>query len=283
MSNPYGKKKVPLKEKPTNYKGSLFSIHNPYSQELLEQRRWEGDFYQFIAIDPAIENFGFRIERRYKDGTIQGEVMYRCKFTANEEVDGKTKKVNVHKDNLENITIQECTKFLDEFDSWYDDTHFILVEQQMIENWYSTRIMQHVFTYFIMMFRDGKRGKIPIIAEVNSKLKGLQLGYTWRCGLTLKEWAVERAEEFLQTRDDKFSLKMLNQTSKKKDDMSDVVIMIEAFCRYLDIAPFTEIKYPQEKAKCIGYGITDSTENALYNIKLYKVKKSKINIKIKDD
>lgn len=270
MSRNYGKKKVAQKERPTQYKGSLFSIHNPYTPELLKTRYWTGDYYQFIAIDPAIENFGFRVERRYVNGNIVGEVLFRAQFTGVDEL--TKKKVNVDKMTLENIVINECTEFLDDFDEYYDDTHFILIEQQMIENWYSTRIMQHVITYFIMMFRDGHRGQLPIIAEVHSKLKGDQLGYTKRSGLSLKEWAVVRTKELLEVRKDRFSLKMIEDAGTKKDDMSDVVVMIEAFCRYLDIPPFTKDKYIHEHSRKIGYGITDSTENALTAIYLYDIK-----------
>lgn len=266
----YGKKKVAQRERPTQYKGSLFSIHNPYTPELLKKRYWEGDYYQFISIDPAVENFGFRVERRYNDGRITGEALFKAKFTG---VDANTnKKINVDKETLENIVIAECTDFLDDCDEFYDDTHFILVEQQMIENWYSTRIMQHVLTYFMLMFRDGKRGKLPIIAEVHSRLKGDQLGYSKRSGLTLKEWSVIRTKELLESRNDKFSLNMLDKAGKKKDDMSDVVVMIEAFCRYLDIPPFTQDQYTHEYQKKIGHGISESTENALKAILLYSNK-----------
>lgn len=272
----YGKKKVPEKEKPTKYKGCLFSIHNIYTPEVLERRKWVGDHYTFISIDPAIKNFGFAVEKRYKDGTIQVECLYKCQFTEIVEVGnkGERKEVNVDPLTLENITIRECTQFLDEFDSWYDQVNFILVEQQMIENWYSTRIMQHVFTYFTMIFRSGTRGKIPIIIEQNSKLKGDQLGYFWRDGITLKEFAVERAKEFAKTRKDKFVTKVIG-AEKKQDDMSDVIIMIEAFCRYMNIEPLTPDKVKYKKQKRIGYGINPASEHTLYNIHLYREPKLK--------
>lgn len=280
----YGKKKTAQREKPTQYRKVLFNIHNPYTQDVLESRKWYGDYYQFISIDPAIENFGFRIEKRYKNGDIIGEVLCKTKFTHNEKVNGKNKKINVDQETLENIVIRECTDFLDKYDDYYDDIHFILIEQQMIENWYSTRVMQHVITYFSMLYRSGKRGKVPVIVEVNSKLKGYQLGYTRRSGLTVKEWAVIRAKEILEVRDDKFSLDVWNKVGKKKDDVSDVVIQIEAFCRYIDLPPFTEDKYTHEHNKEIGCGITPATEIALANIELYKNKKKlKLKRKIRDN
>lgn len=254
-----GKKKVAQREKPTKHKGSLFTIHNPYPENI--DRKWKTDYYQFISIDPAVENFGFRIEKRYLDGKITGEVLLKTKFTITNEINGKRKKVNVDKTTLENVVIDECTKFLDQYDEYYDNTHFILVEQQMIENWYSTRVMQHVLTYFIMTFRNG-RGLYPLIIEVNSKLKGAQLGYNRRSGLNLKEWAVVRAIELLEQRDDKFSLDVISKL-KKKDDVSDVVIQIEAFCRYINLEPFTEDKYTHELKKENGYGVNEVVENII--------------------
>jgi hypothetical protein len=205
--------KVGVSESPDK---TPYTVYYPHSKPISE-RAWTQDYLQVVSIDPARKNYAMRIERRYKDGRIVPVVFDKVaieKFTQ----DG---------DALVNYTYEELTNFFRQYEKFYDDCHYIIIERQLPQNYKTTRIAQHSISYFSLFLHD--KPLLPSIVEVDPKLKGKMLlapkGITDK---QLKTWAVEKCRELLNLRQDTFSLSVLDKFRNKQDDLSDTVCQVEA-------------------------------------------------------
>jgi hypothetical protein len=180
-------------------------------------RNWNQGYYQVVSIDPARKNYALRIERRYTDGWIRPIVFDKVSIECIVKQDDVT---------ICN-TYQVLTDFLDKYQTYYQDCHFVVIERQLPQNYKATRIAQHTISYFSLILRD--KPLLPAIVEVDPKLKGKILGAPKNItDKQLKTWAVEKARELLTMRLDEYSLGVLNHFRTKQDDLSDTVCQIEA-------------------------------------------------------
>jgi hypothetical protein len=240
MSRRFGKKR-PKKEDPDNGPFTLYSPHT-------KKRNWYSiytpqynpylNYYQVVSIDPATDNYAFRIERRYNNGKIEPIVFVKMNFT----------QVSLDKKNNGNDNINETssdgsnllctlydniTDFLMKYKEIYPYCHYIIIERQPPINHKTVRIGQHTLTILSGLSKD--LGLLPIIVEVDPKVKGSQLGAPKNINEKgLKAWGVEKAKEILAYRGDKISLDVIEKY-KKKDDLSDTVIQIEALFKLWNI------------------------------------------------
>jgi len=193
-----------------------YTVYYPHSKKI-EERRWDYKYYQVVSIDPARKNYALRIERRYDNGWIIPIVFDKVSI---EEIkqEGNTTICN---------TYEVLTTFLNKYEEFYNDCHFIIIERQLPQNYKATRIAQHSISYFSIKLHDNVL--LPSIVEVDPKLKGKILGAPKNItDKQLKTWAVEKARELLTMRRDDFSLQVLNHFRNKQDDLSDTVCQIEA-------------------------------------------------------
>jgi hypothetical protein len=118
---------------------------------------------------------------------------------------------------------------------YYKEADLIIIERQMPYNYKAVRISQHVISYFISFYRHLITNKDVLIVEVDAKLKSKALcGPKGMTDRDVKKWAIEKATELLEMRNDSVSLAILGKESKK-DDLADVVCQVEAFCIIQDL------------------------------------------------
>ena len=194
-----------------------FTYYYPHSIPI-QSRNWNGEFLQFVSIDPGKKNYSFRIERRYHSGKFVPLAFHRLAIADIAE----------YEDSTVNNTYQRLTEFLNQHIEHYSQTHYVLIERQLPQNYVATRIAQHTISYFSILLHN--QPLLPHIIEVSPKLKGKVLGAPKGISDSqLKKWATEKADEILKMRNDTESLQIIKKASKK-DDLSDTVCQLEAFC-----------------------------------------------------
>ena len=181
------------------------------------ERNWNQQYYQVISIDPARKNYALRIERRYHNGQIIPIVFDKVCIKSVINEGGVT---------IEN-TYQMLTYFLDKYEKFYYDCHFLIVERQLPQNYKVALVAQHTISYFSIKLHNSTL--LPCLVEIDPKLKGKYLGAPKGINeKQLKTWAVEKGREILVARNDLFSLSVLDYFKNKQDDLCDVVLQTEA-------------------------------------------------------
>ena len=105
-------------------------------------------------------------------------------------------------------------------------------------NYKSTRMFQHILSLFIHMAKLNFFYYNDItIFDINPKLKGTILKAPKGLNYSkLKEWSIEKALEILKSRNDEYSINIINKnkgkSKSKSDDLSDTVIQMEAWFIY---------------------------------------------------
>ena len=158
------------------------------------------------------------------------------------------------------------------------ECHYVIIERQLAENYRAVRISQHTITYFLVQLKNSTLN--PIIIELDSKVKGGQLGGAM--GLSskqLKAWAVEKAISILTMRNDSFSLDILNKI-KKKDDLADCVVQLDALCSMWKLPPYGIINPASNPFQIIVPNIPTAGNEKLPESKITLNMTSKIEVKI---
>ena len=127
--------------------------------------------------------------------------------------------------------IQELDKYQEE----YERTHIVMIEKQPPRSVAINRIMQHTLTYFMLKMRD--LPLLPEIIEIDPHVKGYELEAS--PDVNLKKWASKKARSLLDIRKDHVGLEVLDswldksipKGQRKDDDLSDTIVMIEAYCK----------------------------------------------------
>lgn len=193
-----------------------YTIYYPHLTPSSE-RKWTQPWYQVVSIDPARKNYALRIERRYNNGWITPVVFDKVHIESIEQDDHAT---------ICN-TYQTLTAFLNKYEQFYDQCHFIIIERQLPQNYKATRIAQHTISYFCLKLAN--KPLLSAIIELDPKIKGKLLNAPKNISdKQLKSWAIEKARELLTIRLDDFSLQVLNCFKNKQDDLADTVCQIEA-------------------------------------------------------
>jgi Poxvirus A22 protein len=179
--------------------------------------KWDSKHYMVVSCDPGVKNFAMRIEKRETD-KITSVVIDKIDLT----------------DTKERSRYEQLYDFLESYNHYFIKTHIFIIERQLPKNFDASRIAQHAISYFIRMKKLSEI-KNPVVMDISPKVKGYQLTAPKKCKeYWLKKWAVLRAAQLFKARGDDYAYSML-QEYKKKDDISDTAIQIEAVFRMLKL------------------------------------------------
>lgn len=175
------------------------------------------------SIDIGEKNFCTRVEKRSQDGSdIKTLFMERITI------------------NASNIYTYLFNYLESLFEKYINQSHLVVIERQLTKNKKCSRIMQHVITwcmsrlYFTLPF--------PQVIDINANLKYKLLGNPDVSHHTKKKkWGPQKAKELLEYRGDVVGL-TIYQNEEKKDDVSDVVLQIEALYILHKLTPTPKIK-----------------------------------------
>lgn len=207
-------RKMPKSQKPFS---NEYTAYNPHSISL-DHRSWS-DPIRVISIDPGIRNLALRVESRgIHSNTFPIKTLVFDVLHIKEE---ERKLVG----NVDQLYLY-ITNFLDQYIDIFRESHIMIIERQLPTNYRAVRISQHVISYFLFHFKD--LPQLPMIMEIDSKLKGRELGASKHLNERgIKVWSVEYAQSLLTKRQDWLGLEKLNKI-KKKDDLADTICQIEA-------------------------------------------------------
>jgi hypothetical protein len=148
---------------------------------------------------------------------------------------------------------------LDQYIDIWNNCEAILIEKQMSfgtgkQNTMAMKLAQHCYSYFIYHYR-GSKHPIEFPAYLKTQLLGAPKHFgtitkTFKNGKTTevkdnrKRWAARKAIEILTNRNDTNTLDAIETKHARKqqqDDMSDCLLMCEAYClaQYYDGQTFT--------------------------------------------
>lgn len=214
----YNKAKIPKSEDEpkTPYNTYWFhSISRLESQSKIPQR----DYIKIISIDCGCKTFSIRSEARFNDGRVIPIIFDLWDIRSPPNIDPD------HPDE----TRSNLFRKLDEIKKYLIDANIVLIERQIPLNVKSRNIMNSCIDYFGLLLRDSVL--YPTIYDVCPKLKGRQLGSGRLSKPELKKWAIFKASEIFKINGDEWSLQRMEE-HKKKDDLADTIVQLEAFLLY---------------------------------------------------
>ena len=240
-----------------------FTLYHPNNGRPESDRVWTQNYYQVVSIDPSIKNFGFRVERRHivhHSGSISSGPIVPLSFQRiafgpppvkkKRNAEGKLVPIEPEPDPNGPVTLySEVTDYLDQHMDAFLETHFFIIERQLPHNYRAVRIAQHVISYLLDRLKSAPL--MPIILEIDSKLKSRQLG----CPRGLNErqnklWLISKALDLCRTRGDTASFNLITR-EKKKDDLADTICQIEATFILLHL-PATVAITPRPSLQVVG-------------------------------
>ena len=218
------------------------------------------------SFDIGKKNFAFYIEeinvkelkdikniiklKRYKmDGTCTDDFYQIIKsvYMNGKKILIKNIDLTIGTNNNKYFDIELCHNLidiLDKYQDYFDNVSIIVVEQQMSfgkkVNTMALKLGQHCESYFLF-----KYGRFKEVIEFPSYYKTQILGAeklkkTTKTGkitykavdkTTRKKWAIDEASTILAEREDFYTLSEIT-SMKKSDDVSDVIVQLQAF-KYL--------------------------------------------------
>ena len=198
---------------------SIYTAYNPHTIDLTH--RVNSNKIRIISVDPGISNFCIRVEERgIKDYIPIKTLLFDKMHLRRDEVELTDDLICQYYTTLNN--------YLDDRLDLFKTCDMVIVEKQLPINYKAVRISQHVITYFMVHLKNIP--SLPIIFEIDPKLKGRELGASSHLNSKgLKHWAVEEATKLLTIRNDQHGIEVLRKNKKKADDLADTVCQIEAF------------------------------------------------------
>ena len=203
-----------------------------------EERKWNENFIQIVSVDPASKNLAINISRKYINGMTTPVLFTKIDLTVNDT----------------QSEYDYLLKFLESHRSLLLQTHVYCIERQLPQNYKMVRIAQHLITYIMTICLNNHL--LPSIYEIDTKLKGQYLKV--KKSDDVKKIGIDHAIELLTLRNDKWSLNVLN-SNKKKDDLADVIIQVEAL--------FKELNYFQIPILAIPEATTEVVKTPIITIK----------------
>jgi hypothetical protein len=142
---------------------------------------------------------------------------------------------------LDTEVFHNLTELFDEHIELWKSCDVFLIEQQMNRNIMALKIGQHCFSYFLFKFGRTKRviefasyhktqvlnaPRISVVKRLKSGVEKTSFRYMTKP--ERKKWSVNRAIEILTSRNDLHFLDKFKKM-KKRDDVSDCILMIQAY------------------------------------------------------
>tara|TARA_A100001011_G_scaffold394642_1_gene487536 strand:+ start:4258 stop:4956 length:699 start_codon:yes stop_codon:yes gene_type:complete len=199
-----------------------------------------------IDILKNIKNIPLFFERYNKDGTISDKFIPIlndiCK--CGKIITLTNNDISQNCDNnlyLDTQCFYNLNELLDKYENEWELVDIFIIEKQMSfgkkYNTMALKLGQHVFSYFTIHFGKSKRiiefpayYKTQILgAQKEEKiLKSGKINYKAIDKPKRKKWAITEATKILELRSDDENVKLI-KGSKKKDDLSDVIVQLQAF------------------------------------------------------
>lgn len=198
-------------------KGSQYVVHSDFETEPIPNDK--GTLW-LCAIDPGVTNTGLRIEER----DLLEETVTTIHMELFSTPRGVLPSVAV-RSNLSKILplLQSC--------------HYIVVESQMSINRKAVELSVYIIQWLCCSLKGGNN---PYVIEVTPQLKStILLPPKKSKSKDLKKMAVDWATDALVTRGDSTGRDIM-KASKKKDDLSDVIVYCEAWFSFLMEGSFTD-------------------------------------------
>jgi hypothetical protein len=174
---------------------------------------WDSSQFVIAAIDIGVKNFAVTIETR----------------TSQRITTDYLDVVDVKRDTYEASVIL-LSSYLHSILPHLMRCHAIVVERQLPDNYLAVRTSQHVISWLSIYLLSSPC--CPIIVELEARLKYSRLDCpkNFVKNHIKKVWAPERACQLLRARGSLAEEQRI-MGARKKDDLSDVVVMAEAMCR----------------------------------------------------
>lgn len=185
----------------------ILKVHSKPDSE----RNWSGSrWFDILSIDPAVDNIGFRIERRFHNGKVV-KLFY-------EKVDAG---IEDNADN-KNIDIFKLMGRVYELKPLIEKCHICVFESQFA--YYNVECQWFIIGVIGTIVRDNPL--LTIMIAVNSRLKSRMLGCPKDYNRNaIKKWGIVKAIEFcIRSRDFESISIILDET--KRDDITDALIQI---------------------------------------------------------
>lgn len=186
------------------------------------------DGFITVSIDVAIKNFAICIEKRTTNAVenLKFEVVDFTKIGTNTAESSGTAAIDP-------VILRAAYTFLDSLSEYWTVCDLIGVERQMATNPKSSRMFQHVISYFMMYYRARPELNC-ILIDINPKLKGRVLNAPKNLNYKgLKAWSIKKAADILEMRQDDKTRDLLLAHDKTKgkikaDDLADTICQMEA-------------------------------------------------------
>jgi hypothetical protein len=180
-----------------------------------------------MSIDPGIVNLCFRIERRKLYGILDNvEVLLHANISF--------QKLKTNEHSISRI-YGAITSYIMEFKELLNELDLVLIERQMKVNYQSVRVSQHLITCFQTLLWNSPKN--PLIMEIDAKVKSKVLAPKGIHQKVVKDWAVEKALQLCFLRRDWESFHNILWANKnKRDDLSDVIVQLEAAFKHLSLS-----------------------------------------------
>ncbi len=136
---------------------------------------------------------------------------------------------------LDTRVLVRMNQVLTEYMDYWDKCAVILIEQQMSfgkkRNTMALKLGQHCMSFFLFQYSTFKH-IVEFPAYHKTKVMG---GSSKMSKYERKKWSVEECERLLNRRGDEQGLEVI-RVFKKRDDVSDVVLQLQAYkyLRYID-------------------------------------------------
>lgn len=207
-----------------------------------------------LSIDIGVHNMAFYIEEFDYIPIENLSCDLKIRYDKNGEPSEKWKCIleNVYKNGknifLDRVNLSEekgtdfnllyfinLTTYLDSIKNLIDTCSFIVVEQQVKRNPMAQRLEQHCISWLTFTYLDTKQ---IIVFPASNKTRVLGAPkrvlsndkYIKFTKYMRKKWACDRALDIFSLRNDIKSIDYIfNKNKSKKDDLSDVVVQIQAF------------------------------------------------------
>ena len=216
--------------------------------------------YRIASFDPGKKNFAFCVEE-FETNEIEDHFEYNrycpdgtCSETFQPIVDNVCKRGKVVLYNNVDLTttsnkhsylemeyLHSLTDHLDKYGKIWDTCNVILIEKQMSfgkkYNTMALKIAQHCWSYFAIRYGRFKEvlefpayHKTQILGsqKICKKLKNGKTSFKTIDKPARKKWCINKAMDILKSRDEMNIIKQLTSV-KKKDDLADVLCMIQAY------------------------------------------------------
>lgn len=208
-------------------------VYNPHSSPstasavgiIIDGDNTATEWLQVAAIDPALKNCAFRIERRrYPTGGAPVATPLSIETVLQEKHDF------TNTENHDAGPYVEATRVIARLSGYLSACQYIVIESQMSFNHDMTRMGQHIISTLIFALRDA--GVRPVIVEADPKLKSATFGAPRMKKPELKKWAAETAVKMLRA-DGETATADFIEGETKKDDHGDVVCYTKAWFQML--------------------------------------------------